>query len=96
MYILGYGFDRNNSERLGLSRTLRLDMRNQITYKHVYFTNLGDVNRVNKAASKLFGAPANEFAPGRYIYRSDPFHAEKSVRNCYDAMALDFDEIEAD
>jgi hypothetical protein len=56
VYILGYGFDENNSKLLGLHESLRLDT---VHGKTVPFTNYGDSNLVNKKASRLFfGRPA--------------------------------------
>jgi hypothetical protein len=101
VYILGFGFDANNCIRLGLDKTLRQpDARTpQDRRKTVLFTNFGDVNRVNKAASKLFFSRTDRFPPGKYVEEPERhygFYFEKSTRNCYDALALDFDEIEAD
>jgi len=94
VYILGYGFDARNSERLGLNEALRPQLDRP---KYVLFTNLGDVNRVNKAASKVFLGIFNGFPPGYYLHEAVGLSRyEKSARNCYDALALDFDEIEAD
>jgi hypothetical protein len=61
VYILGYGFDENNSERLGLNNSLR-DGRN--FNKCVHFTNFEDNNRVNKRASKIFYKRLNGISPG--------------------------------
>ena len=62
VYILGYGFDENNSKLLELSKLLRLDG----SRKAVLFTNYGNINRVNKNASRVFfGRVENQLlAPG--------------------------------
>jgi len=56
-------------------------------------------NRVNKAASKSFMGNSDAFIHDMPMVDLRPnqgnYH-EKSVRNCYDALALDFDEFEED
>jgi hypothetical protein len=85
VFILGYGFDEHNSERLRLNEALKYGGNSP---KMVAFTNFGDINQVNKRASKvLFGNTAS-FPPNG---QSIAYHAEKSTRNAYDALALDFD-----
>jgi hypothetical protein len=85
VYILGYGFDEHNSERLGLQEYLRYSGSYN---KSVGFTNFGDINRVNKRASQLFFGNTASFPPGEPPIRNG---YEKSVRNVYDALELDFD-----
>jgi hypothetical protein len=85
VFILGYGFDETNSKRLRLPESLRLGGK---ANKVVAFTNFGDINQVNKRASKVFFGNTDSFPPnGQSIVR----HAEKSTRNAYDALSLDFD-----
>ena len=87
--ILGYGFDENNNDRLDLPRSLYYDEKNH-NLKRVMFTNYEDRLRVNKSASRLALRRPNAFAThapetgGSRTY-------EKSTRNVYDALALDFD-----
>jgi hypothetical protein len=89
VYILGYGFDENNSGRLNLSQHLHYG-RNE---KSVLFTNFGDINRVNKRVSKvLFGHTGNSFNPP--VGRIERLDYEKSVRDVYQALELDFDSLE--
>jgi hypothetical protein len=95
VYILGYGFDRLNSERLGLRESLRLDKAS--SHCSVLFTNLGDSNRINKLASTLFFGRPDQLLAMERPYIGDlqgRFYCEKSTRNVYDALALDFDALE--
>jgi hypothetical protein len=85
VYVLGYGFDEHNSERLGLRESLADSVS---SHKIVSFTNFQDINKVNKRASAIFFGQRDRFPSGgptligRY---------EKSCRNVYDALNLDFD-----
>ena len=83
LFILGYGFDENNNDRLNLSQTIRQQR------MRIYFTNFENNRNINKRVSMLiFG---NE---GSFKTRSDWIehgHYERSVRNVYDAFARDFD-----
>jgi len=107
VYILGYGFDQENSKRLGLEDSLSAtsvyieENTNRQIDRKVYFTNFGDINTINKKASKIFAENDKEFLKD-YIYyggnphdpsRSNHFY-EKSTRNVYDALANDFGLIE--
>jgi hypothetical protein len=85
VFILGYGFDEHNSERLGLPETLKYGGN---ANKIVAFTNFGDINQVNKRASKVFFGNNASFPPNG---QSIAFHTEKSTRSAYDALSLDFD-----
>jgi hypothetical protein len=97
VYVLGYGFDENNSRRLDLFRSLRLNGRSTSDYKAVLFTNYGDINRVNKKASELFMGNFQTFLPHLSSIIGDPrghIYCEKSVRDVYEALELDFDALE--
>jgi hypothetical protein len=52
------------------------------------FTNFGDINQVNKRASKVFFGNPESFPPNG---QSSVRHTEKSTRSAYDAPSLDFD-----
>jgi hypothetical protein len=88
IYILGYGFDENNSDRLELPKLLHCQRTKQ---KSVFLTNFGDINRVNKRASKIFFGGTNRFPPGVMIEVGGDNRYEKSVRDVYEALELDFD-----
>jgi hypothetical protein len=91
VYILGYGFDDNNSKRLGLQTKLRRDG----SKKSVLFTNFGDINRVNKSASRLvFGNAAHFFPGSELVERGSGSYYEKSTRDVYQALELDFDALD--
>jgi hypothetical protein len=85
IYILGYGFDEHNSERLNLRGHLAYGVDSK---KFVSFTNFGDINQVNKRASNVFFGNQKSLPPGVY---SAMDRYEKSNRNVYDALQLDFD-----
>jgi hypothetical protein len=86
IFILGYGFYENNSDRLNLRETLRHDVR--LANKRIAFTNYQDINQINKRASKLFYGARQFFPPGGPAIQD---RYEKSIRNTYDALAMDFD-----
>jgi hypothetical protein len=90
VFILGYGFDVNNSERIGL-RYLRVDE----DKRRISFTNFEDSNRVNKLASKLLLGESDTLLVGRapIIRKTDLAYVEKSVRTVYNALAYDFESI---
>jgi hypothetical protein len=91
VYILGYGFDQLNSRLLELPESLNMDRSD----KTVMFTNYGNSGVVNKNAARLFGLQPNELLPegGRLIPRRNSL-CEKSVKDVYGALALDFDSPE--
>ncbi len=93
VYILGYGFDERNSERLGLSHALR--DKSHGTRGSVYFTNFGDRNVINKKSSKIFFERPDKFLPPNYIQSpgngSRYSYYEKSTRDVYEALEMDFD-----
>jgi hypothetical protein len=84
--MLGYGFDEHNSGRLNLREILR--HRTELANKRITFTNYQDINQINKRASKLFYGAPQYFPPGGPAIQD---RYEKSVRNTYDALAMDFD-----
>jgi hypothetical protein len=86
IFILGYGFDENNSDRLNLREVLRNDVR--LAKTRIAFTNYQDINQINKRASNLFYGSRQYFPPGGPAIQD---RYEKSVRNTYDALAMDFD-----
>jgi hypothetical protein len=95
IYILGYGFDERNSRRIGL----RPD-HSFLNQKNILFTNFNNSGRVNKKASKVLTTPYHRNAI-RTSFESETFSqdlshwtVEKSVRNVYDALALDFDDAD--
>ncbi len=93
VYILGYGFDKNNSARLGLRESFDYEKNNN---KSVFFTNLGDINRVNKRVSKLiFGRDNQIYAGSPAVERTGNSNLyERSVRDVYEALELDFESFE--
>jgi hypothetical protein len=94
IYILGYGFDEANSNRIGLDKALSPTTRGR---KSVMFTNYGDHNIINKKASKLLFGSYSEFIARAIV--GDPLDTgliEKSTRNVYDAFEQDFAALEGD
>lgn len=94
VYIIGYGFDENNSNLLALPESLKLE---KGSGKVVLFTNFGNVNQVNKNASRVFfGRNDKLLLPSQSIIgeATGDFLLERSVRDAYNALALDFDSPE--
>jgi hypothetical protein len=83
LFILGYGFDENNNQRLNLSEAIRQHK------KQVYFTNFDNNRNINKRASKVIFGDENHFRSESDWIESG-LH-ERSTRNVYDALARDFD-----
>jgi hypothetical protein len=93
VYMLGYGFDRNNNRRIGIEPIL--DNSHGPSGKCVMFTNFGDMDTINKRTSKLFFGNYGGFLEQKI--HGDPFvgnYVEKSTRNVYDALEQDFDALE--
>jgi hypothetical protein len=88
LYILGYGFD--NSKRLELSEATHYE-RNS---KWVLFTNYNNSNRINKSASGVFVGNSNNFLRSYVEGNLSTWYFEKSVRDTYEALELDFDPLE--
>ena len=89
IYILGYGFDVANSERIGLNEIADLANR-QRSRRNIFLTNFQNVNRVAKRASELF------FRSPDMLLRSSAhadgqLYCEMSHRDVYGAFELDFD-----
>ncbi len=89
IYFLGYGFDPNNNDRIGLS---------QLHWSHpeprlVYFTNFNNVQRVNKSVGHILLSDRRYFVDSdiRAEGANDAKSIEKSRRNVYDSLALDFE-----
>jgi hypothetical protein len=95
VYILGYGFDHNNNERIGLNVLMRRPIPTLATvprHCRVHFTNYGDSARINKRAGKLLADDPSVFLkPGHCIETATFRYVEKSVKSVYDALSLDFD-----
>jgi hypothetical protein len=91
IYILGYGFDPNNSDRIGLDGLFK--RRNRA----VMFTNFGDINTVNKRASnQFFNDPSHFLESTLYRPPGSGSYGEKSVRAVYEAFEKDFDAVESE
>lgn len=89
VYVLGYGFDENNSERLRLRDSLGGNNPRRLS---VSFTNYGNVNRINKRASNLFFGNSVHFSPeAPQVEFGNQTYYEKSDRDVYEALELDFD-----
>jgi hypothetical protein len=86
VFILGCGFDEDNSGRLSLRETLHHTA--ELPSKRIAFTNYQDINQINKRTSNLFYGNPRAFPPGGLAMQD---RYEKSTRNTYDALAMDFD-----
>lgn len=80
IYFLGFGFDELNLQRLGFP--LKREKSRAISY-----TNYNDAMTVNKRAAKAFELPA---LTQQSISSRGNMTVERSVRNVYDAIELDF------
>jgi hypothetical protein len=89
IYIFGFGFDYQNSRRIGLDEGTGGE-------KAVMFTNFGDLNTINKKASKLFFGESHLFL--KDVSQGDPKgrYFEKSIRTVYEALEKDFDALEGE
>jgi hypothetical protein len=93
IYILGYGFDQQNSQLLELPVHLALEK----THKTVMFTNFRNRNVINKNASRVFFGRRDRILsnmPDVIGGETDGYLCERSIRNVYDALADDFDSPE--
>ncbi len=106
IYILGYGFDEKNSDRLDLKKLLYKSSFTALSKelgkhvdKRIYFTNFGNSNSVNKRASKIFTGDIENFLPDKSpVYQklssgpggSYKVRYEKSIKDVYEALEKDF------
>jgi sulfur relay (sulfurtransferase) DsrC/TusE family protein len=91
IYILGYGFDNNNSHRLYLNEIFGSA---EAAVRSVRFTNFQDSNRVNKRTADLYKIRFDSFLPSSPGIVGHPYsgaYYEKSVRDVYGALNLDFE-----
>ena len=87
VYILGYGFDENNSNRLNLSR-LKPTFSNTIDKRReIYSTNYGDKNIINKKVGNALFNDQSAFLHQDLRRKYDEFLCEKSIKSVYDALA---------
>jgi hypothetical protein len=88
VYILGYGFDKTNSDKI-----LKLgELLHERNCKWVLFTNYQDSNRITKRASTvLFGLPNERFRAPLGSISGNNHYFEMSTRDTYEALELDFD-----
>jgi hypothetical protein len=84
VFILGYGFDENNNERLNLSEAIN----QHHDSKQVYFTNFDNNRNINKRASKVMFGDEHHFRLDSDWHQGP---CERSTRNVYDALSRDFD-----
>jgi hypothetical protein len=63
--------------------------------KYVLFTNYNNSNRINKAASRVMFGNSNHFSTlSPEGNPTDRYYFEKSIRDTYEALELDFDSLE--
>lgn len=86
-YILGYGFDPSNNDRLGLGSSLLFSTSGARPTPTVRFTNFQDSNRVNGRASQVLFGDSRQFRPGVMTHH----HVTRSIRDVYAALELDFE-----
>jgi hypothetical protein len=102
VYILGFGFDQENCKRIGLQDLLSTTPREN--KKRIFFTNFQDRDAINKRVNNTFAlteatAESVFYTGSKSIVRktgsggypmSIPFY-ERSTRNVYEALEMDFD-----
>jgi hypothetical protein len=88
VYILGYGFDEQNSKRLGL---YALPKGNN---KAVMFTNFNNTNTINKRAGRLFFEDFSPFLTSSAAGHPARGYFEKSEHDVYGAFENDFEALE--
>ena len=85
IYILGFGFDYRNCDRIGLVNLLQNGNRS----RRVLFTNYGDIGSVNKRAAQAMGVSESSFIDRKYLEVGN-ITFEKSVVDVYRALSQDF------
>ncbi|MDD3020891.1 MAG: hypothetical protein PHX61_07945 [Alphaproteobacteria bacterium] len=88
IFILGFGFDDRNCERLGLSTIHDSSAGNRVD---ICFTNFLDSDVVNKRANRLFDLDGRFYRGGRNLYRGPWNIYERSTVDVYRALAEDFE-----
>jgi len=93
VYILGFGFDKNNCKRIGLPSAFSATP--DMPVKRIYFTNFENRNVINKRAGRTMQVRDQIFFPDNFVRVERQYHPdryiEKSVRDVYQALAMDFD-----
>lgn len=89
VYILGFGFDPQNVERLNLKQLRPQSGRT----RRVFLTNYGGLMRVSLASSSaLLGSPETLVNNGPLISSSN-HRCQMSIKNVYDAFGEDFESV---
>lgn len=97
IFILGFGFDDRNCERLGFNN----DFVSNSACQSICFTNYGDSDKINKRVNKLFGLGDYFYRGGNNFlrrgtvipntFRSCGVSFERSTVDVYRALAEDID-----
>ena len=87
IYFLGFGFDANNISRLDFPHRKRAATK-------IYFTNYLNSMTVNKRAGTTFKMPEFRTHANEQFSGNGSAIGEKSIRDCYEALALDFGALE--
>jgi hypothetical protein len=95
VYVLGYGFDQNNNQRIGLDPFLD-NKSSPSSGKTVMFTNYRNMNTVNKTVSRLCYGNYDTFLGDRFVYGNPAGgnYVEKSTGDVYEALERDFYALE--
>ena len=94
VYIFGFGFDSRNVERIGLKKVAPSERLS----RKVFLTNYGGHARVSIAAGTALTNSARVFLKENVFqssYHKNEFSYEMSLKNVYDAIAEDFEPMEA-
>lgn len=84
MYFLGFGFDKNNLARLHFPSGS-----SQYNQREIFFTNMGNSLSINKRVSQALSIQIMS-QPDNWAGQNTHFICEKSVRDVYGAIELDF------
>jgi hypothetical protein len=89
VYLLGYGFDPANNKLLDLGSAIA---KNQFTRRTILLTSFRDSGVVNKRANAMFPAVTDKLlVAGPQVGSNGYIYMEKSIRDVYEALALDFE-----
>lgn len=93
LYILGFGFDKTNSNLVGISDSFSEARRNHVT-KSAYFTNYKNKSVITKRAEELFfGFRIRSDLVFSNMKSFDTISSECSENEIYQALADDLDSI---
>ncbi len=83
--ILGFGFDRRNCERLGLS-----GFHDAKYSRHISFTNRYDTDKINKTVNNVFGLNGYFYRGGNnFLYSNEIMNSDEDIRTFFERSTVD-------